>query len=179
VWNRPSYPLRYFQGSVKDGITARFCCRCVCRSVSAARLFCHYTDREMDCAFDSFCDQLSCLFSSIPARCFSHPSRANSSGFMLKITRYIGIGFIATIALIMCGWIGNHSTLCTYLTSPSACPGRVICWGGVIGVAVGTLLLGLFLATQRRFRSFVLPCFVAVVLTSILFVSHMIQTFCF
>jgi len=97
----------------------------------------------------------------------------------VTIARHIGIGLIATIILVMCGWIGNHSILCTYLTSPAACPGKVICWGGVTGVAVGTLLLGLFLATQRRYRSFILPCLVAVVLANILFVSHMIQTSCF
>ena len=98
----------------------------------------------------------------------------------MNIARRIGVGVSATIFLLLCGWLGNHLTLCTYLTSPGACPGKLLCWGGVTGVAIGALLLGLFFKTTKgTYRHFMLPCVAAAVLAGIAFGSHMIQTFCF
>ena len=69
--------------------------------------------------------------------------------------------------------------LCHFLSSPAACPGKVICWGGVIGSLIGSLLLMLYIfITKSTGRRSLIPVVTGVILTNAFYVSDMIHVFC-
>ena len=99
---------------------------------------------------------------------------------MLAVMRGVRLGLITISLLFICGQIGNHNLmLCHFLSSPAACPGKVICWGGVIGSLTGSLLLMLYIfRTKSAERRYLIPVVTAMILANAFYVSRMIQVFC-
>jgi hypothetical protein len=99
---------------------------------------------------------------------------------MLKIVKCIGVGLAVATFLWLCGQFGyRYLAFCKYLTSPGACLGRMICWGGVLGTAAGTVLLVAILWARRvRDAGYLIACTAAFLLLATLRLTHLIVVFC-
>jgi hypothetical protein len=99
---------------------------------------------------------------------------------MLRIAKCLGVGFAVAIFLWMCGQFGyRYLVLCKFLTSPAACPGKMICWGGVLGTAGGTVLLIGFLWVRKvRDTGYLIAGTTAFLLLAALRLSHLVMIFC-
>jgi hypothetical protein len=99
---------------------------------------------------------------------------------MLKIAKCFGVGLTATIFLWVCGQLGyRYLGYCKYLTSPAACLGKMICWGGVFGTLIGTALLaGIILVRRVRDAGYLIACTVAFLLLASLRLTHLVIFFC-
>jgi hypothetical protein len=99
---------------------------------------------------------------------------------MLRIAKYIGAGLAVATLLWICGQLGyRYLGYCRYLTSPAACPGKMICWGGLLGTAGGTILLIGFLWLQKvRDSGYLAACTAAFLLLVVLRLSHLVLIFC-
>jgi hypothetical protein len=99
---------------------------------------------------------------------------------MLKIARSLGVGLVAAIFLWVCGQLGyRYLGYCKYLTSPEACLGRTICWGGIFGTVIGTSLLAAILWVRRvRDAGYLIACAVAFLFLAILRLTHLVIVFC-
>ena len=99
---------------------------------------------------------------------------------MMRIAKCVGVGVAVAIFLWACGQFGyRYLGYCKYLTSPAACLGKMICWGGVFGTSVGTVLLvGILWARKVRDAGYLIACIVAFLLLVTLRLTHMVVVFC-
>lgn len=99
---------------------------------------------------------------------------------MRKIVRCIGVGLAVTVFLWLCGQAGyRYLGYCKYLTSPAACLGKMICWGGIFGTAGGTaVVIGYIWARKLRDSGFLTACSVAFFLILAIRLSGLVVTFC-
>jgi hypothetical protein len=99
---------------------------------------------------------------------------------MGKIAKCIGVGVVAAIFLWICGQLGyRYLAYCKYLTSPAACLGKMICWGGVFGTAIGTaVLIGILWARRVRDAGYLIACTTSFLLLATLRLTHLVVLFC-
>lgn len=99
---------------------------------------------------------------------------------MLKIAKCLGVGFAAAIFLWVCGQLGyRYLGYCKFLTSPQACLGKMICWGGVFGTIAGTVLLaGILWVRKTRDTGYLIACAVAFLFLATLRLTHLVIVFC-
>lgn len=99
---------------------------------------------------------------------------------MLRIAKCAGMGLAVAIFLWTCGQLGyRYLGYCTYLTSPAACLGKMICWGGLLGTAGGTILLIGFLWLRNvRDSGYLAACAAAFLSLAVLRLSHLVEVFC-
>jgi hypothetical protein len=99
---------------------------------------------------------------------------------MTRIAKCIGVGLAVAVFLWLCGQFGyRYLVFCRYLTSPAACPGKIICWGGMLGTVVGTILLiGFLWARKVRDFGYLIACAAAFLLLAALRLTHLVENFC-
>ncbi len=99
---------------------------------------------------------------------------------MLRFVKYIGAGLAAAIFLWIGGQMGyRYLVFCRFLTSPAACPGKVICWGGVLGTLCGTvLLIGFIWVRKIRDWGYLTAFATAFLLLAALRLTHLVEVFC-
>jgi hypothetical protein len=99
---------------------------------------------------------------------------------MLKIAKCLGLGLAAALFLWGCGQLGyRYLGYCVYLTSPEACLGKMICWGGVFGTLIGTALLAEILWMRKvRDPGYLIACAVSFFSLATLRLTHLVIVFC-
>lgn len=99
---------------------------------------------------------------------------------MLKTAKCFGVALAAAIFLWVCGQLGyRYLGYCKFLTSPAACPGRMICWGAVFGTAIGSGVLAAILwARKIRDAGYLIACTIAFLLLAALRLTHLVLVFC-
>jgi hypothetical protein len=101
-------------------------------------------------------------------------------GDMLKIAKSFGVGLVAAVFLWGFGQFGyRYLGYCTYLSSPEACLGKMVCWGAVFGTFIGTALLaGVLLMRKVRDAGYWIACTAAFLLLATLRFTHLVVVFC-
>jgi hypothetical protein len=99
---------------------------------------------------------------------------------MLNFGRFILIVVLAFAFLVGCAHLGyNYIPFSKYLSSPSACVGKVLIFGGIIGCIIGCCILTAVLLLARRQRpTLIAPFITAEVLALGAFGTHIVTYFC-
>ena len=99
---------------------------------------------------------------------------------MRKIAKCIAVAVAVAIYLWVCGQLGyRYLPVCKYLTSPVACLGKMICWGGVLGTAIGTaVLIAILLVRKIRDTGYLSACAISFAILATLRLTHLVVVFC-